>query len=82
MKLVIKMREYSFEIINGKEKIILSAPHSVKHVRENSIRLGETKTATIVRVLSKKHNTYGIYKNSKDCNNDANWIKNVNIKNI
>lgn len=74
------MKEYSFEIIKGKEKIILSAPHSVKHVRENSVRPGETKTGTMVKLLSKKYNTYGIYKNSKDCNNDANWDKECEYK--
>jgi len=74
------MEEFSFEVIKGKEKIILSAPHSVKHIRENSVRPRETKTGTMVRVLSKKYNTYGIYKNSKDCNNDANWDEKCEYK--
>ena len=74
------MKEQSFEVINGKEKIILSAPHCVKHVRGNSIRPRETKTGTIVRKLSKKYNTYGIYKNSRDCNNDANWDERCEYK--
>lgn len=74
------MKENSFEVINGKEKIILSAPHSVKHIREKSVRPRETKTGTIVRVLSKKYNTYGIYKISKNCNNDANWDKKCEYK--
>ena len=78
--LVIKMKEYPFEIINGKENIILSAPHNVKHIREKSVRPRETKTGTIVKVLSKKYNTYGIYKNSHNCNNDANWDKNCEYK--
>ena len=80
MILVIKMKEDSFEVINGIEKIILSAPHNVKHIRENSVRPGETKTGVIVRILSKKYNTYGIYKNGKDCNNDANWDKECEYK--
>lgn len=80
MMLVMKMNECPFEIIRGKEKIILSAPHSAKHVREDSVRPRETKTGTMVRVLSKKYNTYGIYKNNKDCNNDANWDKNCKYK--
>lgn len=74
------MKENSFEIINGKEKIILSAPHNVKHVREKSVRPRETKTGTMVKVLSKKYKTFGIYKNSKDCNNDANWDKKCEYK--
>lgn len=74
------MKKYSFEVIKGKEKIILSAPHNVKHTRLNSVRPRETKTGAIVRVLSRKYNTYGIYKNSKDCNNDANWDEKCEYK--
>lgn len=73
------MKEQSFEIIKGKEKIIISAPHSVIHKRENSIRPGETKTGTIVKVLSKKCHIYGIYKNKNE-NNDANWDKECKYK--
>lgn len=69
------MKEKSFDTVKGKKKIILSAPHNVKHIRENCIRPRETKTGTIVKTLSKKYNTYGIYKNNNDCNNDANWDK-------
>ena len=74
------MKHDSFNVIRGKEKIILSAPHNVKHTRKNSVRPRETKTGTIVRTLSKKYNTYGIYKNSKDCNNDANWDEKCEYK--
>lgn len=74
------MKEKSFEVIKGKEKIILSAPHSVKHIREKSARPRETKTGIIVRALSKKCNTFGIYKNSKNCNNDANWDRECEYK--
>lgn len=73
------MKEKSFEIINGKEKIILSAPHNVKHIRQNSVRPRETKTGTIVRILSKRYNTYGIYKKRNE-NNDANWDKKCEYK--
>lgn len=74
------MKEDSFEVIIGKEKIILSAPHNVKHIRENSVRPRETRTGIMVKVLSKKYNTYGIYKNNKDCNNDANWDEKCEYK--
>lgn len=67
------MKEKSFEVIERKEKILLSAPHNAKHIREKCIRPRETKTGVIVKTLSKKYNTYGIYKTSTDCNNDANW---------
>ena len=68
-----EMKESSFEVIRGKEKVILSAPHNAKHIREDNIRPRETKTGVIVKTLSKKYNTFGIYKTSADCNNDANW---------
>ncbi|MEI3356654.1 MAG: hypothetical protein V8R81_06535 [Clostridia bacterium] len=41
------MGNTSINIIKGKEKIILSAPYSVLHMRENSIRPRETRTGTI-----------------------------------
>ena len=74
------MEEQSFKVIKGKEKIILSAPHCVKHIREKSVRPRETKTGTIVRVLSEKYNTYGIYK-TKNENDDANWDEKCKYKN-
>ena len=45
------MGNTSINIIKGKEKIILSAPYSVLHMRENSIRPRETRTGTIVLTL-------------------------------
>lgn len=73
------MKENSFEVIKGNEKIILSAPHSVKHMRDGNIRPRETKTRVIVKTLSKKYNTYAIYKNKNE-NNDANWDKECEYK--
>ena len=73
------MEEQSFKVIKGKEKIILSAPHCVKHIREKSVRPRETKTGTIVRVLSKKYNTYGVYK-TRNVNDDANWDEKCKYK--
>lgn len=73
------MVENNIKIIEGKKKILLSAPHSVLHMRENSIRPKETKTGVIVRTLSNKCKVYGIYKLKNELN-DANWDKHCNYK--
>lgn len=80
MLLVIKMGDKYFKVIKGTEKIIISAPHNIKHTRENSVRPRETKTGEMVRILSKKYSTYGIYKTGKDYNKDANWDKKCEYK--
>ena len=56
------MNYESIKIIKGKEKIILSAPHSVLHMRENAIRPKEIRTADIVKKLATKGKVYSIYK--------------------
>lgn len=62
----------NIKIIKGNKKIILSAPHSVLHMRENSIRPRETRTGIIVQKIANKCKTYAIYK-TKNEYNDANW---------
>ena len=74
------MENTSINIIKGKEKIILSAPHSVLHMRENSIRPRETRTGTIVKTIANKCKVYCIYK-TKNEYNDANWDTNCQYKN-
>lgn len=74
------MNNENIVVINGNEKIILSAPHSVLHMRENSIRPRETKTGVIVKFLAKRSNTYCIYKRYNEYN-DANWDKEYEYKN-
>lgn len=66
------MNSENIKVIEGKRKIILSAPHSVLHMRENNIRPRETRTGTIVQELAKRCKTYAIYK-TKNEYNDANW---------
>lgn len=68
------MIENNIKAIDGKVRIVLSAPHSVMHMRENSIRPKETKTGVIVKTLASKCNIYGIYKLKNEFN-DANWDK-------
>ena len=74
------MEQKSFKIINGNKKILLSAPHSVLHQRQNSIRESETRTGDLVRRISKESNSYGIYKVKPEFN-DANWDKKCEYKN-
>lgn len=73
------MNYESIKIIKGKEKIILSAPHSVLHMRENAIRPKEIRTADIVKKLATKRKVYSIYK-IKNENNDANWDEKCEYK--
>lgn len=74
------MMENNIKVIQGKNSILLSAPHSVLHMRENSIRPKETKTGVIVRTVANKGKVYGIYKLKNELN-DANWDKHCNYKN-
>ena len=73
------MIENNIKVIEGKKKILLSAPHSVLHMRENSIRPRETKTGVIVKTLANKCKSFGIYKLKNEFN-DANWDKHCNYK--
>lgn len=63
-----------FELQEGKEKIMLSAPHAFIHMRGNEIRLAETNTDTIVKDLADELKVYGIYK-TYNSDNDANFDK-------
>lgn len=69
----------NIKIIKGNNKILLSAPHSVLHMRENSIKPRETKTGVIVKTLANKCDVYCIYKLKNECN-DANWDKKCSYK--
>lgn len=73
------MKYRNIEVSKGIEKIILSAPHSVLHKRNDSIRTRETRTKDIVKKLSKECNTYSIYKLRSEYN-DANWDEKCEYK--
>ena len=73
------MMENNIKVVQGKNKILLSAPHSVLHMRENSIRPKETKTGVIVKTLANKCKVFGIYKIKNELN-DANWDKECKYK--
>ena len=62
----------SFKYIKGKEKIILSAPHSVSQIRNGRIKGKDIATGAIAISLQKSLNCYCIYKTRND-NDDANY---------
>lgn len=62
----------SFDILKGKEKVFLSAPHSVRQLRNGIIKGKDSCTGTIAITLQKAINCYCIYK-TKNCDDDANY---------
>ena len=69
----------SFDILKGKEKVFLSAPHSVRQLRNGIIKGKDSCTGTIAITLQKAINCYCIYK-TKNCDDDANYdIENNSI---
>lgn len=63
-----------FEVMDGKEKIMLSAPHGFVHMREGNIKYAETNTNKICTELAEELNSYAIYKfinSDKDANYDV-----------
>jgi len=68
-----------FIIENGKNSIVLSAPHSVSQIREGSNKIGEYRTGLIVKKLGKITKSHIIYK-TKNLNDDANYDEQCNYK--
>ena len=62
----------SFKIIEGKRKILVSAPHAVNHFREGKLLFRETLTGAIVQKIAADKEVWGIYKNN-NLNDDANY---------
>ena len=70
----------SFEIIEGKIPILISAPHSVRQFRNGKIKAKDSYTGAIAIILQKEINCYCIYK-TKNNNDDANYdLENNNYK--
>lgn len=61
-----------FEIIEGKVKVMLSAPHAFIHFRNGEVRYAETNTDTLVKEICEKEKCWGIYK-TYSSDNDANY---------
>ena len=62
----------SFETIKGKIPILISAPHSVRQIRNGKIKGKDIYTGPIVIILQKEADCYSIYK-TKNNNDDANY---------
>lgn len=65
---------HSFEIIDGDLPIMISAPHSVSQTRNNKIKVAETSTGILAKMLHDELNCPIIYK-TRNCNDDANYDK-------
>lgn len=65
-------KERAFDVVKGKIPIIVSAPHSVKQLREGKIKEAENQTGAIVSILAEETGCFAIYKtyNKQD---DANY---------
>jgi len=67
----IKTTDNNFCIINGNIPVLLSAPHSVKTVRENRLKSSDILTGGIVEYICQQCNTFGItriFNNNDDPN--------------
>lgn len=62
----------SFEVITGNIPILISAPHSVRQIRNGKIKEKDAYTGAIAIELQKQTNCYCIYK-TKNNNDDANY---------
>lgn len=62
----------SFETIKGKMPILISAPHSVRQIRNGKIKGKDIYTGPIAIVLQQETNCHCIYK-TKNNNDDANY---------
>ena len=54
--------EQTFEVIEGKIPVLLSAPHSVRQLREGKIKGKDRYTGAITIELAKQTNSFAIYK--------------------
>lgn len=54
--------EQTFEVIEGKIPVLLSAPHSVRQLREGKIKGKDRYTGVITIELAKQTNSFAIYK--------------------
>ena len=65
-------KENSFELLAGKGKIIVSAPHSVEQTRQGKKKYAEPQTGAMAKMLHENLGIPVIYK-TKNCGDDANF---------
>ncbi len=66
-------------IIGGENSILLTAPHSVTHIREGRIKAGEFRTGLITKLLGELSNCHIGYK-TKNLGDDANYDPDCSFK--
>ncbi len=71
----------SFEVIEGKGSVIVSAPHSVTQTRDGKIKYAEPETGVLAVLLHDKTGCHVIYK-TKNNKDDANYDENSDYKNF
>lgn len=64
----------SFELLDGKGPVMISAPHSVEQLRNNQIKFAEPQTGVLAKMLHDALDCPVIYK-TKNCDDDANFDK-------
>ena len=57
-KIRLENKEKSFKVIKGKIPIILSAPHTIKQLREGKVKGAEHQTGAIASILAKEISVY------------------------
>ncbi|SES81352.1 hypothetical protein SAMN05660297_00565 [Natronincola peptidivorans] len=67
------------QIVKGKNPIILTAPHSVSHLREEKEKIGEFRTGVIVQLIGELSGCHRAYK-TKNLGDDANYDRDCNFK--
>jgi hypothetical protein len=70
--------ENSFQIIEGSGKVLLTAPHTINHVREGNTKLREVCTGSYAQMLHELTDVPIIYMNYKDL--DSNYYDNTDFK--
>ncbi len=74
-----KEHENSFEILKGKGKVMVSAPHSVAQTRLGKLKYSEPQTGALAHLLHDSLNCHVIYK-TKNLGDDANFDENCDYK--
>lgn len=64
--------EQSFVLIDGKRKVMISAPHAVEHTRQGKLRYPEPQTAELAKALHESMDCPIIYK-TVNAGDDANY---------
>lgn len=73
-KFFLTPHDKSFELLEGRGTVMVSAPHSVEQTREGRPKYAEPQTGVLARLLHDELNCPVIFK-TKNCNDDANYDK-------